>query len=130
MMTPAAAYLGDVRDQFRKMKELAERAIAQASDEDLARRLDPESNSIGLVMKHMAGNLRSRFTDFLTSDGEKATRDRDAEFEEDGAISRTSAIADWDSGWRTLFGALDALTPDDLLRDVYIRGEHVDRSAY
>jgi hypothetical protein len=122
-MTPAAAYLDDARDQFRKMKELAERAIAQASDEDLGQRLDPESNSIALIMKHMAGNLRSRFTDFLTTDGEKPGRNRDAEFEEGGAISRSSAVADWDSGWRALFAALDALRPDDLLRDVYIRGE-------
>jgi hypothetical protein len=122
-MTPSAAYLEDVRAQFRKMKKLAEDAIAQARDEDLARRIDPESNSIALIMKHMAGNLRSRFTDFLTTDGEKPDRNRDGEFEETGEPARDRMVADWESGWQVLFGALEALSPEDLLRDVYIRGE-------
>jgi hypothetical protein len=122
-MTPSAAYLEDVRAQFRKMKKLAEDAIAQARDEDLARRIDAESNSIALIMKHMAGNLRSRFTDFLTTDGEKPDRNRDGEFEETGEPARDRMVADWESGWQVLFGALEALSPEDLLRDVYIRGE-------
>jgi hypothetical protein len=122
-MTFSAAYLEDVRAQFRKMKKLAEDAIAQARDEDLARRIDAESNSIALIMKHMAGNLRSRFTDFLTTDGEKPDRNRDGEFEETGEPARDRMVADWESGWQVLFGALEALSPEDLLRDVYIRGE-------
>ena len=71
----------------------------------------------------MAGNLRSRFTDFLTTDGEKPTRDRDSEFEIDGEISRQLMLQQWEEGWQILFAALDALTPADLQRDVFIRGE-------
>jgi hypothetical protein len=122
-MTVAAAYLDDVRTQFRKLKKLAEDAIAQLKDEELLERLDPESNSIALVMRHMAGNLRSRFSDFLTTDGEKPNRNRDGEFELDTPLSRVQTLDDWESGWRALFSALDALSPDDLLRDVFIRGE-------
>jgi hypothetical protein len=122
-MSAARAYLDDVRAQFRKMKTLAERAIEQASDEDLNLSLDPESNSIAVIMRHMAGNLRSRFTDFLTTDGEKPDRNRDGEFELDGPLSRVQVMSDWESGWDRLFVALERLTADDLLRDVYIRGE-------
>ena len=112
-----------VTAEFRRLKKLAEDAVAQVQDRDLATRLDPESNSIFTVMKHMAGNLRSRFTDFLTTDGEKPDRNRDAEFEDEGARERSAMLADWESGWRTLFESLNALQPSDLLRDVYIRGE-------
>ena len=122
-MDVAAAYLEDVGLQFRKMKKLAEEAVAQAQDKELVQRLDPEANSLALIMRHMAGNLRSRFTDFLTSDGEKPNRNRDGEFEESGEMTRRRVIDDWESGWRVLFGALATLTPDDLLRDVFIRGE-------
>jgi hypothetical protein len=122
-MTVAAAYLDDVRAQFRKMKELAEGALTQVSDGELLVRLDPESNSVAIVMRHMAGNLRSRFTDFLTTDGEKPSRNRDGEFEIERPLTRDQVLADWESGWNTLFGALDSLSSDDLLRDVYIRGE-------
>ena len=118
-----SAYLDDVRDQFRKLKKLAEGAIAQVGDEQLHATIDDESNSIAIIMKHEAGNLRSRFTDFLTTDGEKPNRDRDSEFEIDVPHDRTSVMADWDRGWSVLFAALDALKADDLLRDVYIRGE-------
>jgi hypothetical protein len=121
-MGPAEAYLIDVRVQFAKMKTLAEGAIAQVSDEQLLISLDPESNSLAVIMKHMAGNLRSRFTDFLTSDGEKPDRNRDGEFEVDAA-TREQILADWESGWTVLFAALAPLTADDLLRDVFIRGE-------
>ena len=121
-MDVADAYLDDVRAQFRKMKALAEGAIAQVSDDELGFTLDPESNSIATIMKHMAGNLRSRFTDFLTTDGEKPDRNRDGEFE--GAVpGRAAVLADWESGWRVLFGALDALRPGELQKDVFIRGE-------
>ena len=122
-MDLAAAYLEDVRSQFQKMKKLAEGAIAQAQDDELVRRLDPEANSMALIMRHMAGNLRSRFTDFLTTDGEKPDRNRDGEFEESAQMTRRNILDDWESGWRVLFNALDTLTPGDLLRDVFIRGE-------
>ena len=118
----AEAYLADVRLQFEKMKALAEGAIAQVSDPGLLTTLDAESNSIAVVMRHMAGNLRSRFTDFLTTDGEKPDRNRDGEFELERA-SRAEIVADWERGWQVLFASLAALGPGDLLRDVYIRGE-------
>ena len=117
------AYLADVVDQFRKMKKLAENALAQVSDEQLSATLDPESNSLAVIVKHMAGNLRSRFTEFLTTDGEKPDRNRDGEFEIHDRPARAAIMADWESGWRTLFDTLGGLTPGDLLRDVYIRGE-------
>ncbi|HEV3485221.1 MAG TPA: DUF1572 family protein [Vicinamibacterales bacterium] len=122
-MTLDEHYIGVTTAEFRRLKKLAEDAIAQVQDRELAARLDPESNSIFTVMKHMAGNLRSRFTDFLTTDGEKPDRNRDAEFEDEGARERSAMLADWESGWRTLFASLAALQPSDLLRDVYIRGE-------
>jgi hypothetical protein len=117
------AYLDDVILQFQKMRQLAEDAIAQVSDEDLLVTLDPESNSIAVIMKHMAGNLRSRFTDFLTTDGEKPTRNRDGEFEISGRPRRAAIMADWESGWQRLFETLGQLGADALLRDVYIRGQ-------
>lgn len=122
-MDVATAYLEDVGAQFRKMKKLAEDAVAQVKDEELVARLDPEANSIALIMRHMAGNLRSRFTDFLTTDGEKPDRNRDGEFEESGQMTRRTVLDDWESGWRVLFDTLGTLTRDDLLRDVFIRGE-------
>ena len=122
-MDVSSAYLDDVKAQFGKMKKLADDAVAQVQDAELAQRLDPESNSIALIMRHMAGNLRSRFTDFLTTDGEKPDRNRDGEFEEFREMTRRNVVDDWESGWRVLFGALDTLTPGDLLRDVFIRGE-------
>jgi hypothetical protein len=118
-----SAYLDDVRDQFRKLKKLAEGALAQVSDEQLHVTIDEESNSIAIIMKHEAGNLRSRFTDFLTTDGEKPDRNRDVEFEIDVPPVRASVMANWERGWSVLFATLDSLKPDDLLRDVYIRGE-------
>jgi Protein of unknown function (DUF1572) len=125
MMSIGAAYLEDLRVQFQKMKKLAEDAIAQVSDDELVRTLDAESNSLAIIMKHQAGNLRSRFTDFLTTDGEKPDRNRDREFEIDRHPGRAAIMADWESGWTRLFAALDALGPDDLLRDVYVRGERL-----
>ena len=123
-MSVESHLLEDVRVQFGKLKKLAEDAAAQVKDAELTVALDEESNSIAVLMKHMAGNLRSRFTDFLTTDGEKPNRNRDGEFEGYGEDSRREQmVADWESGWRTLFEALDALTPSDLMRDVSIRGE-------
>ena len=125
-MSVGNAYLEDVKEQFRKLKKLAEDAIAQVSDEDLLVVLDPtpdaESNSLAVIMKHMAGNLRSRFTDFLTTDGEKPDRNRDGEFEIQGPPTRAAIVADWESGWKRLFETLDTLADDDLLLEVYIRG--------
>jgi hypothetical protein len=88
---PADLFVQDIRIQARKLKELADKAMAQVRDEDLTVVLDPESNSIAIIVQHLAGNLRSRWTDFLTSDGEKPDRDRDAEFEaHDGARKRVT----------------------------------------
>lgn len=104
-------------------KTLGERAIAQTADADLHRQLDPESNSIAIVVKHLAGNLRSRFTDFLTTDGEKPTRDRDREFEMPDLVLRDEMLTWWDSSWAIALGSIEALTPADLERTVHIRGE-------
>jgi hypothetical protein len=116
-------WLVDVRVQFERMKRLAEGALAQAGDDQLNVALDAESNSLAVIAKHMAGNLRSRFTDFLTTDGEKPDRNRDGEFEMAGPVARQLVMEDWERGWQVLFGALDGLTPADLRREVVIRGE-------
>jgi uncharacterized damage-inducible protein DinB len=116
-------YLTDVLRQFEKYKELAERATAQISDEQLFEVLGEESNSIAIVMKHMAGNMRSRWTDFLTSDGEKPDRQRDLEFEREPADSRESLLERWEDGWRTALDAISSLGWKDLERTVTIRGE-------
>lgn len=116
-------YLDDCLLQLRKVKSQAEKAIAQIRDEQLFATLDPESNSIALIMKHMAGNMRSRWTDFLTSDGEKPDRDRDAEFEARPEDTRDKIFAAWEDGWSRLFRAVSSLSPEDLDRTVKIRGE-------
>jgi hypothetical protein len=118
-------YLADVIQQFEKVKALGDRAIAQVSDDELFRAADEESNSIAVVMRHIGGNLRSRFTDFLTTDGEKPSRHRDGEFDIPGEATRSSVLADWDSGFDRLQNTLRALTPADMARDVYIRGERM-----
>ena len=117
------SYLQDAVLQFRKYKGLADKAITQVGDADLFRAPDPESNSIGVIVKHISGNMRSRWTDFLTTDGEKPDRDRDAEFELDGSDSRVRVMEHWEAGWKLLFQSLEALSPDDLARTVAIRGE-------
>ena len=116
-------WLVDVRVQFERMKRLAEGALAQAGDDQLNVALDAESNSLAVIAKHVAGNLRSRFTDFLTTDGEKPDRNRDGEFEIAGPVARQMVMEDWERGWQVLFGALDGLTPADLRREVVVRGE-------
>jgi hypothetical protein len=116
------SYAEDARAIFRYYKKLADGALAQVSDSDLTRTLDPEMNSIAIVMKHMAGNMLSRWTDFLTTDGEKPTRNRDSEFE-DPPATRTELLALWERGWTCLFHALDPLTDTDLTRTITIRGE-------
>jgi hypothetical protein len=121
-MDVAAHYIADTTDNFNKMKAFADRAFAQISDDEFFRAIDGESNSIAIITRHLAGNLRSRFTDFLTSDGEKPDRNRDAEFEMPEGLSREAIIAAWELGFRTLNTALRELTPADLMRDVTIGG--------
>jgi hypothetical protein len=122
--TLADAYLRSILRTYRMYKDLGERAIAQVpSDVDLHRQIDPESNSIAIIVKHVAGNLRSRFRDFLTTDGEKPDRNRDAEFETTDAVSREEILRWWNDGWRVVLDAIEALTPEDLERTVTIRRE-------
>jgi uncharacterized damage-inducible protein DinB len=116
------SYLRDSLTLFRHYKGLADRAMVQVRDEDLFAVLDGESNSIAVVVKHMAGNMLSRWTDFLTTDGEKPTRNRDAEFV-DPPPTRAALLEVWEQGWARLFAALEPLTDTDLDRTVTIRGE-------
>jgi hypothetical protein len=111
-----------VLDEFQKIKKLADKAIEQVPDDQLHTTIDPESNSIAVVMRHMAGNMRSRWVNFLTSDGEKPDRMRDGEFE-DPHQSRAELMAEWEHGWRCVFDALTPLSDADLQRTVMIRGE-------
>ena len=120
-MTLAAHYLEEIRRQMRGYKRLADGALAQISEEEFFRELDPESNSIAIVVKHMAGNMRSRFTDFLTTDGEKPDRNRDQEFEIGADADRAAFLKSWEQGWKTVFDTLDALKPEDVERTVTIR---------
>lgn len=116
-------YLEEALRSLRGQKRLAEGAIAQLSDKQFFATLDPESNSVAIIMKHMAGNMRSRFTDFLTTDGEKPDRNRDQEFVIDSAATRTEILDAWDQNWALLFDTLNSLHPEDLARSVTIRGE-------
>ncbi|HTS89169.1 MAG TPA: DUF1572 family protein [Gemmatimonadales bacterium] len=117
-----ALYLREATERLRAYKKLGERAIAQVYDSGLTWRLDPESNSIAILVKHLAGNMRSRWTGFLSSDGEKPDRNRDAEFELESGITREQLLDWWDDGWARLFETLEALRADDLTRTVMIRG--------
>jgi hypothetical protein len=111
-----------VLDEFQKIKKLADKSIAQLSDQQLHVTLDDEANSIAILMRHMAGNMRSRWVDFLTADGEKPNRMRDREFEDPGQ-TREELIEEWEHGWKCVFDALTPLTDADLQRTVVIRGE-------
>ena len=122
-MDLATDWLTDARREFEKYRRMAERAIAQVPESRWSARLDPETNSIALVMKHLAGNMRSRWTDFLTTDGEKRDRNRDGEFEDETGDDAASVRARWDAGWACLFAALDSLSAADLGRTVTVRGE-------
>jgi len=119
----ASHYLDEVRRQFRGHKRFGEAAIAQLQDGELFVTLDPESNSVAILVKHLAGNMRSRFTDFLTSDGEKPDRNRDQEFEINAATTRADIMRWWEEGWERVFSAIASLKPEDLMRTVTIRGE-------
>jgi hypothetical protein len=116
------SYIKDSLALFRYYKRLAERAMEQVADERLFAALVPEANSIAIIVKHMAGNMRSRWTDFLTTDGEKPNRNRDSEFV-DPPATRNQLLAEWKNGWACVFNAIEALTDADLGRTITIRGE-------
>jgi hypothetical protein len=121
----AAEYLTDALRNFRSYKKLGEEALAQTSDEDIFKLIDPEANSIAMLIKHMAGNMRSRWTDFLTTDGEKPDRHRDQEFEIAPNATRANVIEWWERGWQCVFQAVTPLKAEDLNRKVFIAGrEH------
>jgi hypothetical protein len=124
MATDAAThYLEEARRQLRGHKRMGEGALSQLRDEDFFVTIDPEANSVAILVKHLAGNMRSRFTDFLTSDGEKLDRFRDREFEIGPATTRVDVMTWWEEGWGCVLGALDPLKPEDVMRTVTIRGE-------
>lgn len=118
----STSYIEDSLSLFHYYKKLGEGAIEQVSDEQLFATLDPEMNSIAIMVKHIAGNMRSRWTDFLTSDGEKPDRNRDTEFEQPPS-TRTELLKIWNDGWERVFSALEPLSNSDLERTVTIRGE-------
>ena len=122
-MTVAENVLSDVISEYGKLKKLGERAVAQLDDQQFFVSLDPESNSIAVLVRHIAGNMRSRWTDFLTTDGEKPDRNRDGEFVIEPDTSRDTVMSWWENGWACTFAAITALTPDDLSKVVKIRGE-------
>jgi hypothetical protein len=108
--------------ELQKIKKLADKSIAQLTDDQLWQKIDAEANSVAILMRHMAGNMRSRWTNFRTSDGEKPDRHRDQEFEEP-QISRAELLAEWEDGWSRVFDALGPVTDADLAETVYIRSE-------
>ena len=114
--------LSAVVDEFQKIKKLADKAVAQLADEQLHVKIDPEANSVAIIMRHMAGNMRSRWVGFLTTDGEKPDRMRDREFEE-VSPARAELMVEWEHGWQCLFDAITPLTDADLARTVLIRSE-------
>jgi len=116
------SYQEDSLTLFRYYKKLAERAMEQVTDEQLLAVLDGEANSIAIIVKHMAGNMRSRWMDFLTSDGEKPDRNRETEFE-DPPATREALMKLWEQGWNYLFTAIEPLSDQDLNRTITIRGE-------
>jgi Protein of unknown function (DUF1572) len=123
MTNIAAHYLDEACRQMRGHKRMAEAAMAQLRDGDLFVTIDPESNSVAVIVKHLAGNMRSRFTEFLTSDGEKPHRFRDREFELGAGTTRADVMKWWEEGWSCVMDAIESLKPEDLMRTVTIRGE-------
>jgi hypothetical protein len=119
----AAEYLKEALRQFHGLKRLAEKAMAQTSETSFFTALDAESNSIALIVKHLAGNMRSRWTDFLTSDGEKPDRNRDSEFVSEPRDTRADLERRWNEGWTLAISAIEPLSAGDLSRTVQIRGE-------
>jgi len=122
-MSTWQAYRADIVFSFRKHKEMAEKAFTQLDDEQFFRKPGEHSNSVAVIVKHVAGNLTSRWTDFLTTDGDKPGRDRDAEFVIGPLDTRANLLAAWDHGWAALFGTLEKLEEDDWTKTVLIRGE-------
>lgn len=122
-MSPMHAYLDDIRVSFRKQKEMAERALVQVADDNFFKKPGEFSNSIAAIVKHVGGNLASRWTDFLTSDGEKPWRDRDAEFAIGTDDTRQKLMAIWETGWAAVSGTLTGLSEEDLSKSIRIRGE-------
>jgi Protein of unknown function (DUF1572) len=118
-----AEFLRSARARFESLKKLGEQALSRLDDADMGKTLDPESNSVAVLVQHIAGNMRSRWTDFLTTDGEKPDRNRDGEFEAGPDATKAQLVERWEAGWRFLYAALDALRPEDLTRTVAIRGE-------
>lgn len=116
-------YFDDALSSLRAYKKLAEKAIAQLKDEEFFITLDEEANSVAVIMKHMAGNMLSRWTDFLTSDGEKPNRNRDMEFVIEPDTGKDDVLAYWERGWECVFGALEPLRPEDFEKRITIRGE-------
>jgi hypothetical protein len=121
-MTAAQDFLSNCLSDFYKYKELGTKAILQADEDKLHWQPNEESNSIATIIRHMHGNMRSRFTDFLTSDGEKPDRNRDSEFEE-SSDSKDQLLHQWNTGWQYVFDAVESLSEDDLSRTVLIRNE-------
>ena len=121
-MSTESPILSAAIDELQKIKKLADKSIAQLTDAQLHETLDPEANSVAILMRHMAGNMRSRWINFLASDGEKPDRMRDREFEDPGQ-SRAELMAEWEHGWQCVFDALTPLNDADLQRTVMIRGE-------
>jgi hypothetical protein len=119
----AAHFLEDALAVFRKYKKLAEDAIAQLDDEEFFATIDAEANSVAVIVKHLAGNMRSRWSDFLTADGEKADRDREAEFRIEPETTREEVMRRWEEGWGYVFAAVEPLEGADLERIVTIRSE-------
>ncbi|PIC82969.1 DUF1572 domain-containing protein [Sporosarcina sp. P1] len=115
-------YLKIVQERFESVKSLGDKTISQLSDEDIHWKLNEASNSIAIIAKHLSGNMISRWSDFLTSDGEKSSRNRDQEFEDD-ISSKQEMITIWDKGWNTLLDTLNGLESHDLLKNITIRGE-------
>jgi hypothetical protein len=123
MTNLANHYVEEARRQLRGNKRLTEGAMAQLDDTQMFATLDADSNSVAIIVKHMAGNMRSRFRDFLTTDGEKPDRFRDQEFEFNAATTRDEVMQWWEDGWAQVFSALDSLKPENVMRTVTIRGE-------
>jgi hypothetical protein len=119
----AGYFLEDALAVFRKYKQLGEDAMAQLGDEDFFTLIDAEANSVAIIVKHLAGNMRSRWSDFLTTDGEKPDRNRDAEFRLEAETTRAEVLGWWEEGWRYVFEAVEPLEASDLMRTVTIRGE-------
>ena len=119
----AADYIAATTRELRSLKRAAERAMAQVSDEQFFASLDPETNSIAVLVKHISGNMKSRWTDFLTTDGEKPWRKRDDEFRIGAEDTRAALAVRWEEGWTIFLGTLDSLGPADLERKVAIRAE-------